>query len=159
MSDNAKQNADWIRHYDNLLWIVTTIFATAIGGLLVYVHSNFDVILAIFGMLITPVAVYFAASFRLLRSEFLLNQDNKSWRLPQWPAYVTIFMGLEFLWDYLLLSHKNYSIDPLSWVGIVIPWIFILCLLYLGWNLRNNDTKSMSDNTENTVTEDKKSNK
>ena len=108
-------------------------------------------------MLITPVAVYFAASFRLLRFEFPPNK--KSRRLPQWPAYVIIFMGLEFLWDYLLLSHKNYSIDALSWVGIVIPWIVILCLLYLGWKLRNNDTKSMSDNTENTVTEDKKSNK
>ena len=131
---NNKNNDKWIRHYDNLLWIVTTIFATGIGGLLVHVHSNFNFLFAIFGLLITPAPVYFASDFRRLRFKHSYTQNDKSKHLPQWPAYVAIFVGLEILWGYLLISHTdNLSNLKCLWTGLTSLLIFsIIWIGYLG---------------------------
>ncbi len=117
MSENAEdldecERGHWARHYDTLLWSVTTIFAGAIGGLLVYVHSNFDIRLAVFGLIITPVPVYFGASFRELHSKSMSRNAKRVIQrdrtLYQWEVYVAVFVLLEILWGLLLVSKESF---------------------------------------------------
>jgi hypothetical protein len=111
MSDD--QLAEWSRHYDSLLWNVTTLFAGAIGGLLAFQYSSFDASVSGFGLLVSMVPVYFAASFRESRN--LVNaQMSKTLRdalfsgrkLRQWELYVALFIGLEMLWIRLLVRER-----------------------------------------------------
>lgn len=94
---------DFERHYDNLLWTVTTIFAAAIGGLFVYVHSKPDYWLSIFGLIVTGLTIYLATSFRQLR-HFYSNKKNSLNHLPQWPVYIFIFWGLGLLWTNIIAN-------------------------------------------------------
>ncbi len=103
---------EWSRHYDALLWNVTTIFAAAIGGLLAYSYSNFDLVFSLAGLLLTIVPVYFAASFREVRRLVDLQIDKKirdamypKRRLHQWSLYVALFMLLELLWVRVLIMN------------------------------------------------------
>jgi len=74
-------------HHSKLFWKVTSIFTVAIGGLMVYIidkifpgskgnpYSPFaGIIISFFGLFLTGLLVYFAASFRILRR----NAMNKS---------------------------------------------------------------------------------
>jgi hypothetical protein len=119
----------WSRHYDTLLWNVTTIFAAAIGGLLVYCYSNFNDIISLVGLIITPLPIYFAASFRELRkkiNQHLNEADRKilheNRELKQWLLYVFIFLLFEFLWLWLLLSKAT----KLWWL-----WLFVGCTIFI----------------------------
>jgi len=134
----SKDIEAWGRHYDTLLWTVTTIMATAIGALLVYVSSNFDPCLAIFGFILTILAVYFAASFRELRHKVEEHYDKecpeiaevlRTRRFPQWWAYLLIFIMLGVLWIKLLI--KKYP--DLLCIWIVIGVIGIALMTYLGY--------------------------
>src|SRR5215211_9024308 len=61
------QLSELSRHYDTLFWTVTSLWAAAIGGLLIYCLDHFDARLAVLGIILTDIAMYFAASFRALR--------------------------------------------------------------------------------------------
>lgn len=106
---------DWGRHFDILFWTVTTIMATAIGGLLVVCSNNnklFDPGLAILGFSLTIIAVYFAESFRRLRhnaetyyARIKSILDNQ--KLYQWGAYRLVFVIFIILYAKLLFEHCN----------------------------------------------------
>jgi hypothetical protein len=55
------------RHYDSVLWAVTGIWTAVIGGLFLYVKGDFDLWLALFGILLTVFRMFFAESFRKMR--------------------------------------------------------------------------------------------
>ncbi len=115
-------------HYDNLFWTVSTIFSVIISGLLLHQKSNFDISLSLFGLLLTIIAVYFAASFRELRSKALkeVRRNDKTKDIlkhlknrgfgGQWKAYILIFLVLELFWVRLLIENK----PALRYVWIVI---------------------------------------
>jgi len=127
----------WGRHYDSLLWIVTTIMATVIGGLLVATAREFDILFAVAGLLISYIAVYLTASFGELRHKVEkyyskeIGKILKNRKFCQWPAYLLIFIILSILWVELLV--KNYP--NLTWLRlinsiIVIEWIILRWLEY-----------------------------
>jgi len=104
---------DWGRHIDILLWTVTAIMATAIGGLLVCMTNEFDMWLALAGFIFTIIAVYFAASFREVRhkiGEYYpdgIKEILHSRKLSQWWAYRLIFAILAILYIKLLIENCN----------------------------------------------------
>ncbi|MDO8769974.1 MAG: hypothetical protein Q7K57_14955 [Burkholderiaceae bacterium] len=110
ISDSELSN--WSRHYDTLLWNTTTIFAGLFGGLIAFSYQMFFAPLSVAGMLLCPIPVYFAASFRESRdlvhvqmSEELRLALFSGRKLVQWPLYVFIFIVLEALFFYLLTEH------------------------------------------------------
>lgn len=129
-----KDSEAWGRHYDTLLWTVTTIMGVAIGGLLVYLHNNFDLWLAVSGLILTILAIYFAASFRELRHEIECHYGNKkvlearvNRKFHQWWAYVLIFIIIELLWIKLLVDNSPAFL--LLWIlmgigGLVLIFYF-----------------------------------
>lgn len=127
---DSKESAEWGRHFDILLWTVTTIMATAIGGLLVCTINKFDIGLAIAGFFLTIIAVYFAASFREVRHKIgeyysvELKEVLCSRKLSQWWAYRLIFAILAILYTKLLIENSNNPWLILLWfimgsIGIV----------------------------------------
>lgn len=86
----VEQAHEWSRHYDTILWTVTSILITAISGLIVYMHSvnKFNRWLPLIGVLLTLLSVFFASSFRALRcriNEYLEKykpEDVKFLRAP-----------------------------------------------------------------------------
>jgi Na+/H+ antiporter NhaD/arsenite permease-like protein len=110
---NDDQLAEWSRHYDSLLWNVTTLFAGAVGGLLAFQYTSFNLPVSIFGLMVSIVPVYFAASFRESRdlvnaqlSEEARNALFAPRKLRQWEAYVVLFIAVEMLWMWLLARQR-----------------------------------------------------
>ena len=108
MNNNADE---WSRHFDTLLWQVTTILAASIGGLFIYCNQYFDLWVSIIGLLLTIVPVYLAASFRELRGRLSDQLDPKiqeaihqGRKLFQWEMYCLVFICFEILWVRLLLT-------------------------------------------------------
>ena len=85
-----KNNITKALHYDTLFWQVTSIFSVAIGGFFLYVKSNPEPLLIIFGLFLTSIVGYLAASFRQLRHSL----DNPKPHLSQWGPYLSIFFVL-----------------------------------------------------------------
>lgn len=122
--------ATWTRHFDSLLWQVTSIFATAIGALIAYSYANFDVAISLAGLFFTILPVYFGASFRELRKNVSIKLDPElkealqlGRQLYQWQVFVSIFIVFECLWTWLLI--KNMSEYLLMWVIIGISVLFL----------------------------------
>ncbi len=131
---DSKEAANWTRHFDNLLWQVTSMFATAIGALLAYSYSNFEMAIALAGLALTIIPVYFAASFRELRrrvNKFLDPELSAALRegrsLHQWQLFVLIFIIFECLWVWLLIQNKY----DLLWVWITIGCLVLIITLWL----------------------------
>lgn len=132
--------SQWSRHYDNLLWVVTTIFLASIGALLAFSFQTFNYYLSLFGMLLTATPVYFAISFR--ESQALVNKyiDTKVTtslfarrKYLQWPMYVLIFVGIEVLWYALLLKKvpdRNHITIPIGTIVLLLTFYWA----YLGSN-------------------------
>ena len=117
--------AELSRHYDTMLWTVTSLWAAAVGGLLVYSGEHFDPWLAGFGLALTVCAMYFAYSFRKYRRkvneempENLRRLVVKGRGLRQWDAFLLIFMGLVFLWGRILIQN-SCSLWPL-WLALAL---------------------------------------
>ena len=105
--------SEWSRHYDSLLWQVTGLFAAGIGGLLAYSFSRYHDAIAVAGLILTCLPVYFAASFRESRDRVNKQLGSEirqvlfeGRRLRQWPWYVSVFVILEGLWAYLLVTNS-----------------------------------------------------
>jgi hypothetical protein len=115
VSDELDNNvlAELSRHYDAMLWTVTAIWSTAIGGLLIYTHEHFYSLIAVFGLGFTICAMYFAFSFRVLRRKVhskMADSDLKELLvagpgLHQWDVLAIIFSSLVFFWGCLLILH------------------------------------------------------
>lgn len=135
----------WSRHYDTLLWNVTTIFAAAIGGLLAYSYSNFNVVISVMGFILTPLPIYFAASFRESRDKINQKLDEADRdllfggrKLKQWSLYAFIFLLLELLWFLLLLKEQK----NLWWMWVFVGIAVFICSIrwaYLGKAQENNN--------------------
>ncbi len=109
---NPNELAELSRHYDTMLWSVTSLWAAAIGGLLVYCHEHFDPWLAAFGLILTVCAMYFAYSFRSSRRRLhdcmgpnLRKLYVGSPGLRQWDILALLFFALICLWAKLLLQN------------------------------------------------------
>ena len=105
---------EWARHYDILLWTVTTIFLVADGTLLVYCSEskNFRTSLALGGILFNLVTVYLVASMRELRHlvESTIDKDNdlsSRRKLIQWRPFISIFLLIAVGWFWLLLKPES----------------------------------------------------
>lgn len=103
---------DWVRHYDNLLWTVTSICLALDGGLLAHSAQpdNFASWLALGGMWLTLTTVILATSFRELRQRFERQQEEgirqlakEGRRLYQWWWFLSLFVLLAFGWGALLI--------------------------------------------------------
>jgi hypothetical protein len=120
--------AELSRHYDAMLWTVTSLWAGAVGGLLVYSYSGEHVSpwLAAFGLGLTVCAMYFAYSFRVCRRqvheqmpESLRNLLVSGPGLRQWDVLTLVFLGLIFLWGRLLITHS----DSAWWLWLLLALI------------------------------------
>lgn len=110
-------------HYDSLLWTVTSLWAAAIGGLLVYCSSNFKLSLSLIGLLLTVCAMAFAASFRDVRSRVLACMSENLAKLHrsrgmfrQWPWFLPIFLVLVVAWTQLLIKNRA----SLTWLWVIL---------------------------------------
>jgi len=111
---DKKEAANWTRHFDSMLWQVTSIFATAIGALIAYSYSHYDMAITLAGLVFTIIPVYFGASFRELRRRVnkFLDPELKSAlgegrSLHQWKLFVLIFIVFQCLWVFLLIRNNN----------------------------------------------------
>ena len=106
--------AELSRHYDTMLWTVTSLWAAAVGGLLVYSGEHFDPWLAVFGLVLTVCAMYFAYSFRKYRRKVHERMPESFQRLVvfqgrgfrQWDVFLLIFIALVFLWGKVLVQNS-----------------------------------------------------
>lgn len=139
MADDSNEDnqAQLSRHYDSMLWIVSSIWATAIGGLLVYCNEHADVWLDIVGLILTPIAMFFAYDFRRLRRRIHKNMDKSVERLyvsgapfTQWDALAIVFLSLTVLWTRQLI--RDFAIYTPTWI---ILTVIVTALIGLMWGL------------------------
>jgi len=119
------QAFEFTRHYDNLLWVVTSILTTANAALLAIVGDSLSIEVGLIGIVLSVLTVFFAASFRLLRQRVnsRINAHSRGayrWLyggIPGWPGqwkiYVGFFALLTWLWVSLLL--KNHYRFRWAW--------------------------------------------
>lgn len=137
MADNSQYD-DWARHFDNLLWTITAIFLAANGALLVHQSekANFLPGLAIGGLLLTGVTVYFAASMRELRHRVGEHLDpalrdilEKDRAIYQWQAFVTLFLLFAGSWIWLLVLYA----PAFQFWWLVLGVVVVIFILVLGF--------------------------
>lgn len=126
---------EWFMHFDNLFWTVTTILATATGGLLLYLlqsactESRTNSYLALFGFLLTILSVHFAASFRHHR-QIIHRKLPKGYRnimtercpiFTQWLGFILIFtiLGIFFLSILYEYSKSVLASSLILWIGFI----------------------------------------
>lgn len=109
---------EWARHYDILLWTVTSIFLALDGALLVYCsdRAKFRTSLAFGGILFNGLAVRIVASMRelrhLVKSTIDKDKDLSSRRkLGQWWPFISIFVLIALGWTLLLLENTRFWLD------------------------------------------------
>jgi hypothetical protein len=110
------QAFEFSRHYDNLVWVVTSLLTTANAALMAIAGDAVSIQVGIFGMMLSVLTVFFAASFRVLRRRVHERLENRlsthaEWLYSglvgfgaQWLVYVLFFAGIAGLWTSLLLS-------------------------------------------------------
>lgn len=115
---------EWSRHYDQIQWTATTILTGIVGALLAYAYSipQIDPFMVWIGCALTWLTVYYAASFRQLRSalhsvrnpaspgesevgEELVFLSRLPHRLKQWPAFIAAFALFSVAWCLLFRKH------------------------------------------------------
>ncbi len=154
---DSKEKHEWARHYDGLSWSVATIMSTAIGGLLLYLSSVFNLILAFTVINLIILSVYFAASFRELRFIFqdIENDDIKIFvdhrSFLQWWPYLFIFMFLCLIWVGILF--KNLPEGKIYW--LIIALVNLIFIIAVGFRANGNNLKDRIKN----IREKKKFNK
>ena len=104
------QALEFTRHYDNLLWVVTSLLTPANAALLAISVDHLSIEVGVLGILLSILTVFFAASFRLLRLRLhaRLHQDSPdryAWLYAgpagwagQWKIYVLFFAVVAGLW-------------------------------------------------------------
>ena len=140
----------WAKHYDTLLWTVTTIFLVADGTLLVYCSEskNFRTSLALGGILFNLVTVYLVASMRelrhLVKSTIDKDKDLSSRRkLGQWWPFIFIFVLIALGWTLLLLENTRFWLDNIhEWpknnydcVCWLLVGLGVLSAIFIVWRL------------------------
>jgi len=156
---------EWARHYDKLLWTVTSIFLALDGALLVYCsdRAKFRTSLAFGGILFNGLAVRIVASMRelhhLVKSTIDKDKDLSSRRkLSQWWPFISIFALIAVGWFWLLLKHnpglpscleniydwlKN-SYAYAYWLSVGLGVLSVIYIGCLGWCFRKPRAMSPS---------------
>jgi magnesium-transporting ATPase (P-type) len=147
MEDNKNMNEErhaWSRHYDNLLWTVTGIFAGANGGLIIYVYSGVDRpwIVYVAGIVFTILPVFFAASFRSARKtihndmdedERMLARGSSVLIFKQWWIFVAFWLAVLYAWYYKITDQHPIYNKLWGWLfaGCAITILSLAVLSYL----------------------------
>ncbi len=132
---------EMFRHHSNLFWQVTSLFTTALGGLLLYLAKNPNIVLSILGISLLIALVYFAASLRILKQDaFNKAEEKKSIKkcephLPQWPVYLILWggMGIIFILFFNLEMNFIRQLNCLQYVGLII-WIGYVVFMGVKFN-------------------------
>lgn len=114
--DQKRYALEFSRHYDNLLWVVTTVMTSANAALLAIAGGQLTVQSGVLGLSLPVLTVFFAASFRRLRLRIhdklerdspgehrWLYSGHAGWA-SQWKAYVGFFAAMSGLWASLLFD-------------------------------------------------------
>lgn len=130
-----EQALAFCRHYDSLLWVVTSLLATSNAALLGLGGRAMSIQVGLLGVGLSVATVFFAASFRQIRGRILCRLNTDRWlsvdtrgRMRQWPWYVAFFAGSAALWFSLLFSH--FPSDDLVWVVLAGATTAVFLLLY-----------------------------
>ncbi|TLM71586.1 MAG: hypothetical protein FDZ70_08855 [Actinobacteria bacterium] len=122
---------EWVRHYENLLWQVTAAFFAVDSALLVLWGTAGDgPAVPIFGLVLTVLMVYSAASIRELRHGAVQRLDEDvaalflGRRLHGWWAFILLSLGLVLAWSLVLLDGLAYYDDPFTLLAL---W-YALCV-------------------------------
>ena len=136
--EKCKENAKWARHYDNMLWLVTSIFLIAIAYLIT--SSIQDIKTSLLGMLITFCLLYFATGFRQWKQKNMPENtngkiDNKP-ELPQWEIYVFLLYAIGAYWIIDIVEYMNSSAIRLSL--FLSFWLLVVVFLYDRGKFKNH---------------------
>jgi hypothetical protein len=134
---NNSDLSELSRHYDSMLWTVTSLWAAAIGGLLVYCTQHFDWWLALLGLILTVCAMFFAASFRRLRSRVHDRMSTRNRALfesdplfRQWNVFLVLFLVLTVSWVRLFVLECGRLSEVWIVVGVLATaWITLIWCL------------------------------
>jgi hypothetical protein len=110
--EQIRQCMEWSRHYDQLLWVVTSLLIGANAALIAIGCGvdKFTIQVGIFGIALSMITVVFAASFRAIRRRLrerleLEHPGRYDWLilggegwLRQWRLFVLLFAGIQGLW-------------------------------------------------------------
>lgn len=145
---------NWKRHYDNLIWTVSSILLAAnsllINALIQTEECRFKVLITLLGLLLTTSTVYFAASFRNLVNGYsekyykdlrkLKEKDPEdeedirkihSVALKQWLIYMIVFWLIGVFWScWPIFSSKNYLLP--CFITLIIITIYFWCIFQRG---------------------------
>lgn len=133
-------NINLFIHHSNLFWQVTLIFTTALGGFLVFLsqYQAQNMIMGLFGFLLTAGSIYFAVSFRVLKQVALARAINDGLEpsrphLDQWVAYLFIIWIIGVFYIIILLLGPHFLtasvIINISTVFLIIIWsISLICI-------------------------------
>jgi hypothetical protein len=141
------QAMDLWKHFDSLVWTVTSILLAAnIALLLWYLEKggksgwHLQLYSAAAGLVVTLLTVYFATSFRELRfrAENLMTvqmraviQGNTR-RFRQWYVFLLVFLIFESSWGYLLLTAASEQADGWLWGSRLFLAAVVVATLWLG---------------------------
>lgn len=110
--EDLRESMEWSRHYDELLWLVTSLLIGANAALLAITcdKDKTSIRVCVLGIAISLLTVFFAASFRKIRRRLRARLEkqygtrydwlvggSKGW-LKQWRVYVSFFAGFAALW-------------------------------------------------------------
>ena len=133
---------EWSRHYDQIQWVVTSILVAAVGGLLAFAFTTFNPSIALLGLGLTNLTLFFAASFRQLRHRLHAELTGPAKDLPpfrpggrvrQWPIFVATLAVVDFVWLALLFEHGLLLTLTL---GLALISLILLVPLYRMGNWR-----------------------
>ena len=130
---------EYSRHYDNLVWLVTSLFTTANVALLAIAAGEKSIEVSLVGLALSVLTVYFATSFRLLRRRVHLQLKSRGmdreWlyeSMPgigaQWLIYVAFFAGLATLWTWRLIISSPSFLSV--WAGLLAASLAVFIFLY-----------------------------
>lgn len=116
-----KEAEQWSRHYDSTQWTAIYVFTATISALLGFTASNAyswtHWYIVLMGLWFTNLTIYYAASFRQLRSEILLEIDDEATarfltrkKAKTWTPFVLTYALLDACWIGLAIGYLRQTI-------------------------------------------------
>jgi hypothetical protein len=161
MDDRMRQ--EWSRHYDTLLWHVTTIFTAGVGALFAYSFADSSKKTPeIAGVVLTLLGVFYVARFRVIRSnlhgginnrelhDFLENPGRTKY-LHMWNAYVLPFAVVSGFFIYKLAEKTDHF---LAWS--VCGFLLAFLAFYRLWKMgKPQSSRSKGVSSAGAIRDDK----
>lgn len=134
--ENNDNLEDWARHFDLLLWTVSTLFVTALVFLINLSIGLKDFFVTFIGYLLSIIPIYFATSFRELKFLMINKLDGKIKKIfeekrkfPQWFIFNLVFFIISLIWLKLLYSQSRNHED--QYFVIIVGILGFLSQVYL----------------------------